>query len=812
MKPSIFNRRNLSLVLLLLTGIFVLFWVSQLADSKSQQTFSDPSCPPMDLSLEISEVCPANPGTLAGNSTIYEDYIELYNPSDEAISLEGFYLWDDIHELYEHPLPSHISIEAGEYLLIYAVKDRKDAPANALNVPFQLSSWETLTLGYCDDSARYVVDMVQIPDLDPGTVYARTEQMENDFAPMYPSPGLPNHNAPLALESPVFSRESGFYEDSLLLAMVGPENASLYYTLDGSTPNQSSLLYTEPILLSDPSTQENLYASREDFTVGTTPSYLPPLEPVDKAVVVRAIAIDSQGNYSIPTTATYFLDFDHKDGYENTAILSLTTDPALFFDDTLGIYVPGASYKEALEQGIVTEQTDWITLREYTNYFQRGPETERKVHLEMFASDGQLTLSQDCGVRIHGNESRSFPQKSFTLFARSRYGDSTFPPVFFDSEISYSSLILNGAQKLSKVFIFSLVEDRQAIAQRYMPCQVFLNGEYWGMYYLMEKYSADMLKEAYHVDPERTLLIKNSQEVQDGEEKDFLRFETLLKNLETWDLSDPSAYQDIAEQLDIQNYIDWLCINIFIANTDTLPLGRNVFTWQSLPGSSPSLYGDGRWRWMLYDVDDSMGVRETRALEPAFFHNSIVDFCDTPPTCYLLKNEDFRRQFTLTLLDMANETFEPERVSQLLDSLLVSWKPLSQAQEARWNQNEGELPMKEQAEIIRFFFRERQDVIRTQMADYLDLQGELFTLSLTQEDPKKGTIHLNTLSPDLSHGSWQGQYYADYPITLQAEPSLGHHFAGWEISGASILEGSPSEENIQLLLESENVEVKAVFR
>ncbi len=812
MKPSFYNRRNLSLALLLLAGAFVLFGASHLSNSGVRQASGIPSSPPIALTLEISEVCSANSGTTAGASTTYEDYIELYNPSDRTISLEGFCLWDDVHELYEHPLPSHISIEPGEYLLIYAVKDRKDAPPNALNVPFQLSPRETLALGYCDDSTRYVVDMVQIPELQPDTVYARTEHMENAFAPMRPSPGLPNDTATLALESPVFSRDSGFYEDSLVLAMVGPENASIHYTLDGSIPTQDSLLYTEPLLFSDPSSRDNLYASREDFTVGTVPSYLPPLEPVDKAVVVRAIAIDPEGNYSNPTTATFFLDFDHKDGYENTAILSLTTDPGLFFDDTLGIYVPGASYKEALKEGIVTENTDWITLREYTNYFQRGPETERRVHLEMFAPDGHLSLSQDCGIRIHGNESRSFPQKSFTLFARARYGDNTFPPVFFDSGISYSSLILNGAQKLSKVFIFSLVEDRQAIGQRYMPCQVFLNGEYWGMYYFMEKYSADLLKDRYDVDPDETLLIKNSEEVQEGEVEDFSRFEALLHQIETEDLSNPATYQSITEQLDIQNYIDWLCINIFIANTDTLPLGRNVFTWQSLPGSHPSLYGDGRWRWILYDLDDSMGVRETNALEPAFYHNSMLDFCDSAPTCYLLENVDFRQQLTVTLLDMANETFEPERVSLLLDSLLEAWEPLYKAQEARWNLNEAERPAREQAEIIRFFFRERRDIVLKQMADYLELKGNLCTLTLTQEDPKAGVIHLNTLSPDLSEGSWQGQYYADYPVTLTAEPSLGHSFTGWEISGARLQEGSPEEETIQVYLEDTDVKIQANFR
>ena len=122
---------------------------------------------------------------------------------------------------------------------------------------------------------------------------------------------------------------------------------------------------------------------------------------------------------------------------------------------------------------------------------------------------------------FRGNESRSFPQTSFTLYSRKRYEKESFDPVLFDTGISDDSLILNNSKTLKKVFFFSLVEDREAAVQEYIPCQVFLNGEYWGMYYLMERYSSEYLEGRYDASPEESTLIKDTRYVADGVEAEI---------------------------------------------------------------------------------------------------------------------------------------------------------------------------------------------------------------------------------------------------------------------------------------------------
>ena len=70
------------------------------------------------------------------------------------------------------------------------------------------------------------------------------------------------------------------------------------------------------------------------------------------------------------------------------------------------------------------------------NYKQRGKEWERNCHIELneISAEGNVTnaLSQDCGIRIQGNYSRSDLQKGFRLYARKKYGEKKFKYEVFE--------------------------------------------------------------------------------------------------------------------------------------------------------------------------------------------------------------------------------------------------------------------------------------------------------------------------------------------------------------------------------------------
>ena len=596
--------------------------------------------------LCINEFSVSSLATQVGGSTIYEDYIELYNPNNNTISLDGLYL-SDTSDYTLAPLPD-VTIGPGAHLCIYAAGQDGSVPEGQLSVPFSLSENETVSLTRLEENtagtaSSVLLDTVYIPDsMKIGAVYARTE-------------------------------DSG---------------------------------------------------------------YLPPDSPVDKAVVLRAVAFDAAGNSSNITTATYFIDFDQKDGYENAAVLSLVTDPDNLFSSETGIYVRGSLYDDAMEAGLIYNGLPWTYLTEYTNYYLEGAEAERPVYIQFFNASREETLAQDCGIRIRGNESRHFPQKSFSLYARSRYGSSSFSPVFFDTGISYPNLILNSGRQLKKIFFFSLVEDRDTAIQQYTPCQVFLNGEYWGMYYLMEKYSSEYLAGHYDVAPDNILLVKDTRYVENGSPQDIARYKELRTFLAEQNLADPDVYQELLTKMDMQSFIDWMCTNIYIANTDTKPLGGNVLTWQTLTPENDA-EGDGRFRW--------------------------------------------------------------EHVKALLENLEEqhAWADTGWM---RWNTAPQTGTFEEQTAELHTVFEHRAEYIIPMLAEHFGLQGPLVDITLSSVPDKQGSIKLNTISPDLSETDWNGQYYTDYPMTVRADSAKGYRFVRWEVDGGEIVSGDVNDPEIQVHL------------
>ena len=700
--------------------------------------------------LCINELSVSSLATQVGGSTIYEDYIELYNPNNNTISLDGLYL-SDISDYTLAPLPD-VTIGPGAHLCIYAAGQDGSVPEGQLSVPFSLSENETVSLTRLEENtagtaSSVLLDTVYIPDsMKIGAVYARTEDGGETFAQMRPSPGTANQEAALVLEDPTFSQPSGFYEDAVSLQISSSSGTTVHYTLDGSDPTTDSPLYSGSLTLMDPSSHFDRYASRTDITEEDS-GYLPPDSPVDKAVVLRAVAFDAAGNSSNITTATYFIDFDQKDGYENAAVLSLVTDPDNLFSSETGIYVRGALYDDAMEAGLIYNGLPWTYLTEYTNYYLEGAEAERPVYIQFFNASREETLAQDCGIRIRGNESRHFPQKSFSLYARSRYGSSSFSPVFFDTGISYPNLILNSGRQLKKIFFFSLVEDRDTAIQQYTPCQVFLNGEYWGMYYLMEKYSSEYLAGHYDVAPDNTLLVKDTRYVENGSPQDIARYKELRTFLAEQNLADPDVYQELLTKMDMQSFIDWMCTNIYIANTDTKPLGGNVLTWQTLTPENDA-EGDGRFRW--------------------------------------------------------------EHVKALLENLEEqhAWADTGWM---RWNTAPQTGTFEEQTAELHTFFEHRAEYIIPMLAEHFGLQGPLVDITLSSVPDKQGSIKLNTISPDLSETDWNGQYYTDYPMTVRADSAKGYRFVRWEVDGGEIVSGDVNDPEIQVHL-SGDVRITAHFK
>jgi len=89
-----------------------------------------------------------------------------------------------------------------------------------------------------------------------------------------------------------------------------------------------------------------------------------------------------------------------------------------------------------------------------------------------------------------------------------------------------------------------------------------------------------------------------------GNGNDKNHFINMINYIKNNDIREDKVYQYIKTQMDVENFIDYNIIQIFIANGDW-PF-NNVKYWRKRTENieDSSLYGhDGKWRWLLFDTD-----------------------------------------------------------------------------------------------------------------------------------------------------------------------------------------------------------------
>lgn len=220
-----------------------------------------------------------------------------------------------------------------------------------------------------------------------------------------------------------FSAPGGSYDQPFYLEIYADRGSEIYYTLNGSIPDRDSLTsikYEEPIYLENITDRDNVWASASDMSeyfYDEKPSY-----KVDKGNIVRAVAYNSDGEAGEVLSGTYFIGLP-REKYENIAVASLIVDPEDFWGYEKGIYVKGITqelYPEAADPGKV-DQVAYAA-----NFNMRGREWERICDTEWFFPEKEFVEKQRVGIRIKGNYSRCFAQKSFNLFAREEYGENKY--------------------------------------------------------------------------------------------------------------------------------------------------------------------------------------------------------------------------------------------------------------------------------------------------------------------------------------------------------------------------------------------------
>ena len=522
----------------------------------------------------------------------------------------------------------------------------------------------------------------------------------------------------------LFSVSGGFYEDVFQLELFNyyPQN-HIRYTTNGNCPTAQSPLYEEPLLLDD-----TKYSKSDIYTIISCPEtefYL--VDSVQHCIVIRAAVFDENDScISSVKTNSYFIHALGCDTHGLPAV-SICADSLDLFDYETGIFVPGIHYDPL--------DPNWTG-----NYYQRGIEWEKRMNIEFYETDNE-GINQQAGLRTHGGNGRRFQQKCLKIYARDEYGKKRFKHKFFETipHNNFKHLVLkpfaaSWNQSGVNDHICNQIAaqlDLETLASR--PVLLYLNGEYWGIYYIHERSDERYLEDHFGVDIEQVNIISGWNPILDcGTSEHFLE---LFHWMEEADLSDPGAYAYVRTRMDVENFIDYQIFELFSENVDWP--ANNMRCWQ---------LDDGKWRWIFYDGDACMQWLTFNA-----FENAIDEGNNEWPTNWkatlffrkLLENPDFRSHFYARFQELLATTFDYTFTEPIFEHIKTTLEPEIPFQSERfgcpqsvevWNTSMGN---------VNWFLYKRAACILDFLDDFLKMPEMPQAPMLCYPNPSSGEIHLS---------------------------------------------------------------------
>jgi hypothetical protein len=711
----------------------------------------------LNAQIFINEFVASNDAGITDDSGAFEDWVELYNAGSTPVNIANYYVSDDLAAptLWQIPdtAPDSTTIGAGDYLILWFDKDIEEG---VLHVDAKLSgSGEDIVLTAPDgvtieDSYSYGP---QLADVSEGRI---TDGASGFTFFTTPTPGETNAQGAGVSPLPVFSAPGGLYANSQTISISTASPANIYYTTDGSEPNQSSNLYTGPLSFST-------------------------------ATPLRAIAVATDLEPSTIVTETYLIGISHV-----YPIMALTGNPSDFFDEETGIF---GNFEEDLEININTE-------------FYEPDGT---------LGFNQMVESELVGVSSAANAQKSLALKAKGSLGSSKFDYPVFPD---EDLTEYRSLMLRNSgndwnvTQFRDASVSSLIRDLSDVDdlisppqinyQAYRPCIAYINGEYWGLYNLRERSDKRYIKHRFDLDDDEIDFLENEIEVKEGDILDWNALQAFLANN---NFADEANYAQLAEWVDLDEFMDLIVYNIFIDNQD----------W---PGNNNRRFRerveDGKWRFLSYDIDFVFGLLTSAGWNMGYAGDNALDRLINPSDFghpnpewsarlfyKLLENENWRNDFINRTADHLNVLFSPTRVSNRIDEFLAIFEPEFDQQLALW---QNLYAQEENADLMKAFGNARTDIMHDHYIAAFPNIDNTAEISIFTEPAGAGSIEFSTLNIDEEDDieAWTGTYFTGINIPVKAVAKPGFVFQYWE--------GVSADTSPEILVNlSANGLLKAVF-
>lgn len=651
---------------------------------------------------------------------------------------------------------------------------------------------------------------------------------------------------------PDISRDSDFYEGSFQVEITHEDTSViLLYTLDGSEPRIENLAgktwnykidyprnlgqttgvlfkdtlftyeYSSPILIENLTNKTSVNSRITTSIYGNEENYIP-TTPVFRGVVLKAVAYDN-GTYSEVVTRTYFVTPEGRSKY-SMPVFSLSMDSDKMYGYENGLNVPGKDF----DDWRANNPDVYFSGFSPANYHRKGKETEFKAHLSFFDA-GKEKLNHHFGLRMNGNFTRIFPNKSFRMYAKSDYGEKNFKYPFFENSTTdkFKRLLLRngGNDAHTTIFRDALVHDLTRnlnySIQESTPVVVFINGEYNGIRNLRERFDDKYFNSKFEIHEDSLDFYDFMGELDTGQE-DY--YNEMVAFFEGNSLEDDAIFEEAMRFLDPINYTDYLITNIYIANTDWPHNNYNFFRNRVTFNPNAEIKEkDGRFRWILKDTDHGLNIDLTdqkykfdamdwaTRFSEGTYPGDIANNLSTLLIRKMLENDNYKTYFINRFADVMNTTLRKDRVLSYVATYRLKYKNEIDENSKRWPNFARKMNDWEEAiAVMETFIQKREAYQQQHIINKFELDGT-YELIVNVSDETQGYVHLNSI--DLLPSTdgiaehpyiWEGTYYKGIPITLTPMAKEGYQFSHW--SG-----NVSSTDSVLTLTLDEDTYVKANF-
>lgn len=550
-----------------------------------------------------------------------------------------------------------------------------------------------------------------------------------------PTPGASNQTAAsfqgYAL-SPTFSVPPGRYAAPFGLSLINPNfgGGTLYYTLDGQTPDTNSLVWTgQPI-------------------------------PIFQNTVVRVKAVVPGWMDSPVLSGSFLLQVQH-----STPILAVAVDP----DD---IYGPQGIFDHPLEDKVKAAHAD---------YLEATPGHPR-VH------SGRAAIRMDGGW----GGSRTHPQRSFRIsWNHGVLGDGPMLHSVHPDRPQrnlYSDLYLrNGSNQWlvlpwkDAVQVKLMMENQYGYYSAFQPISVYINGQYFGWYEGREKWNIEYFTtlEGAHPDSIDLLSLSAFYNYQlRAVEGSTAGFEQAVLAWQALDANDPTYWNQVQSHVDLPYYVDYIAAQTWMGNTDWPQNNIKIYRSNTTAGA---------WRYGLIDQELSLGPN---GWTDCYFDHFDFMLQQDPANPHIglwlksMQNPTFRHYFLNRMADLMNSSWADARLIQVTDAVFNQSVLEMPAQYQRWG-NPWDVPQQvNQLYANHLTFQQellcRSAQVKSHAVQRFGLQG-VTPITLDVWPPNAGRVEVHTLSPAAF--PWQGDYFDGIPVPIRAVAAQGFVFSHWESNG-----------------------------